>query len=125
VAKAPGAIPTSVGRAKPAERIARTAPVFPHGHARRRPRAVRARAVDLDRWADDGGAGRRRQHNERGTMSAHVCGDCGRSFPSDEELRRHRRPSYPTPADRGPTGTLASGQSGSTPPTGTGGAATP
>ncbi|HEY3082851.1 MAG TPA: C2H2-type zinc finger protein [Chloroflexota bacterium] len=58
-------------------------------------------------------------------MNTHVCGDCGRSFPSDEELRRHQRPGYPNQADRGPTGTLASGQSGSTPPTGTGGAATP
>jgi hypothetical protein len=58
-------------------------------------------------------------------MHTHVCPKCARPFTSRDALRRHMRAPYPSPAERGPTGTLASGQSGSAPPTGTGGPATP
>jgi hypothetical protein len=58
-------------------------------------------------------------------MYTHVCPRCARSFASRDALRRHMLAVYPAQTDRGPTGTLASGQSGATPPVGTGGAATP
>ena len=58
-------------------------------------------------------------------LGPHFCSLCGEQQASHEELLAHRRDGHFTAADRGPTGTTASGHSGSAPPVGTGGAATP
>jgi hypothetical protein len=55
----------------------------------------------------------------------YMCTACLEPHASRQELERHRRDAHFAAADAGPTGTLASGQSGTTPPTGTGGVATP
>jgi hypothetical protein len=85
---------------------------------------------DLGRWDDDGGSDRRAaaapfESRAGSPTGARVCAECGTSFPSSWEFRRHQRASYPSQADRGPTGTASSGQTGTTPPAGTGGVATP
>jgi hypothetical protein len=85
---------------------------------------------DLGRWDDDGGSDRREAAApvEAGagfSTGARVCAECGTSFPSRSELREHQRAGYLSLADRGRTGTASSGQTGTTPPAGTGGVATP
>ena len=55
----------------------------------------------------------------------YTCSTCSEPHASREELERHRRDGHFSAADAGPTGTLASGHSGTRPPTGTGGVATP
>jgi hypothetical protein len=55
----------------------------------------------------------------------YLCVDCGYRYASRKELRSHQHEAHFGAVDRGATGTTASGQSGTTPPTGTGGVATP
>ena len=85
---------------------------------------------DLGRWDDDGGRDRRAaatpvEARAGSPTGARVCAECGTSFSSWRELRQHQRAGYPSQADRGPTGTASSGQTGTTPPARTGGVATP
>jgi hypothetical protein len=58
-------------------------------------------------------------------MKVYICTRCRESYGSRQELERYQREAYPSAVDQGPTGTPASGQSGTTPPTGTGGVTAP
>jgi hypothetical protein len=55
----------------------------------------------------------------------HVCAVCGEPHTSRQTLADHVRDGHFTAADRGTTGSTGSGHSGTSPPIGTGGVATP
>jgi hypothetical protein len=59
------------------------------------------------------------------TTDQYRCVVCWELHASRQEMERHQRDAHFPAGDAGPTGTLASGQSGARPPNGTGGVATP